>query len=165
MGLWSPFTTYGTTRGNALTPYSSCVFLIWGRCDRASSGISMISQPLEGEPVNFSGFFSGPPSGHVLGLLGGIIWGIGTVFNVVAGKITGFAISYAVGQSAPMVGALWGIFAWKEFKARDECKGLFNVHVRLLRARHSVGPRERLAPFLVRRSDLRPLLPFDPVHE
>ena len=43
------------------------------------------------------------------------MWGIGTVFNVVAGKSTSFAISYAIGQSAPMVGALWGILAWKEF--------------------------------------------------
>jgi glucose uptake protein len=40
---------------------------------------------------------------------------VGTVFNVVAGKVTGFAISYAVGQSAPMVAALWGVLAWKEF--------------------------------------------------
>ena len=44
-----------------------------------------------------------------------MIWGVGTVFNVVAGKVTGFAISYAIGQSAPMVAALWGILAWKEF--------------------------------------------------
>jgi glucose uptake protein len=44
-----------------------------------------------------------------------VVWGIGTVFNVVAGKSTSFAISYAIGQSAPMVAALWGILAWKEF--------------------------------------------------
>ncbi len=117
MGLWSPFTTYGTTRGNALTPYSSCVFLTLGALLSCFLwNIYFMKRPLEGEPVGFGGFFSGPPSGHLLGLLGGIIWGIGTVFNVVAGKSTGFAISYAIGQSAPMVGALWGIFAWKEFK-------------------------------------------------
>jgi glucose uptake protein len=33
----------------------------------------------------------------------------------VAASFTGVAISYAIGQSAPMVAALWGIFAWKEF--------------------------------------------------
>jgi glucose uptake protein len=37
------------------------------------------------------------------------------VFNLVAASFTGVAISYAIGQSAPMVAALWGIFAWKEF--------------------------------------------------
>jgi glucose uptake protein len=29
--------------------------------------------------------------------------------------VTGFAIAYAIGQSAPMVAALWGLLAWKEF--------------------------------------------------
>jgi glucose uptake protein len=52
----------------------------------------------------------------VLGLLGGAIWGIGTVFNLVAANFTGVAISYAIGQSAPMVAALWGVLAWKEFQ-------------------------------------------------
>jgi glucose uptake protein len=116
MGLWSPFTTYGTTRGNALTPYSSVVFLTLGALLSCFIwNLYFMKKPLAGEPVNFSGFFSAPPSGHLLGLLGGVIWGTGTVFNVVAGKSTSFAISYAIGQSAPMVAALWGILVWKEF--------------------------------------------------
>ena len=32
-----------------------------------------------------------------------------------AANFTGVAISYAIGQSAPMVAALWGVLAWKEF--------------------------------------------------
>jgi len=116
MGLWSPFTTYGTTRGNALTPYSSVVFLTLGALLSCFIwNLYFMKKPLAGEPVNMSGFFSAPASGHLLGLLGGVIWGVGTMFNVVAGKATAFAISYAIGQSAPMVGALWGIFVWKEF--------------------------------------------------
>ncbi len=116
MGLWSPFTTYGTTRGNALTPYSSVVFLTLGALLSCFIwNLYFMKKPLAGEPVNFSGFFNAAPSGHLLGLLGGIIWGTGTVFNVVAGKSTSFAISYAIGQSAPMVAALWGVLAWKEF--------------------------------------------------
>jgi len=116
MGLWNPFTAYGATRGNALTPYSSAVFLTLGALLSCFIwNIYFMKRPLVGEPVNFAGFFSGPPSGHLLGLAGGIIWGIGTVFNVVAGKSTSFAISYAIGQSAPMVAALWGLLAWKEF--------------------------------------------------
>jgi len=51
----------------------------------------------------------------MLGLLGGVIWGTGMVFNLVAANFTGVAISYAIGQSAPMVAALWGVLAWKEF--------------------------------------------------
>jgi glucose uptake protein len=116
MGLWSPFTTYGTTRGNALTPYSSVVFLTLGALLSCFVwNLYFMRKPLAGEPVGFGGFFTAPASGHLLGLLGGVIWGTGTVFNVVAGKATTFAISYAIGQSAPMVAALWGVLAWKEF--------------------------------------------------
>ncbi|HTS34158.1 MAG TPA: hypothetical protein VMH04_00725 [Candidatus Solibacter sp.] len=116
MGLWSPFTTYGTTRGNALTPYSSVVFLCFGALLSCFVwNIYFMKKPLAGDPVGFGGFFSAAPSGHLLGLLGGLVWGTGTMFNVVAGKSASFAVSYAIGQSAPMVGALWGVFVWKEF--------------------------------------------------
>jgi len=59
-----------------------------------------------------------------LGLLGGAIWGLGTVFNFVAASLVGVAISYAIGQASPMVACLWGVFAWKEFKgANGKAKG------------------------------------------
>src|SRR5947209_2943527 len=76
MGLWSPFTTYGTTRGNALTPYSSVVFLTLGALLSCFIwNIYFMKKPLAGEPVAFSGFFKAAPSGHLLGLVGGLIWG------------------------------------------------------------------------------------------
>jgi glucose uptake protein len=118
MGLWNPFVAYGATRGNALSPYSSVVFLTLGALLSCFIwNLYFMKKPLAGEPLGFAGFFSGPPSGHFLGLLGGMIWGIGTMCNVVAGgsPLLGYALSYAIGQSAPMVGALWGVFAWKEF--------------------------------------------------
>lgn len=31
----------------------------------------------------------------------------------------GAAISYALGQGAPMIAAIWGVFIWKEFKGAD----------------------------------------------
>ncbi len=120
MGLWNPFVAYGTTRGNPLTPYSSIVFLTLGALLSCFIwNLYFMRRPLVGEPASFSGFFSGPPAGHLLGLFGGIVWGVGTVFNVVAGKVTSYAIAYAIGQSAPMVAALWGLLAWKEFKGAD----------------------------------------------
>ncbi len=116
MGLWAPFVTRSMTHGNALGPYSVAVFLTLGALLSCFLwNIYFMKKPLVGEPVNFSAFFSGPPSGHLLGLAGGVIWGTGMVFNLVAASFTGVAISYAIGQSAPMVGALWGVFAWKEF--------------------------------------------------
>jgi glucose uptake protein len=120
MGLWNPFVAYGATRGNALSPYSSVVFLTLGALLSCFIwNLYFMKHPLVGEPVSFSGFFRGPISGHLLGLFGGCIWGLGTMFNVVAGKVTSYAIAYAIGQSAPMVAALWGILAWKEFAGAD----------------------------------------------
>jgi glucose uptake protein len=116
MGLWAPFVARAMTNGNTLGPYSIAVFLTLGALLSCLLwNIYFMKYPLVGEPVNFSGYFSGPISGHALGLLGGFIWGIGMVFNLVAASFTGVAISYAIGQSAPMVAALWGVLAWKEF--------------------------------------------------
>ncbi|MFZ3263473.1 MAG: AcrB/AcrD/AcrF family protein [Terriglobales bacterium] len=116
MGLWAPFVARAMTNGNTLGPYSIAVFLTLGALLSCFIwNIYFMKHPLVGEPVGFGGFFRAPASGHLLGLLGGFIWGTGMVFNLVAASFTGVAISYAIGQSAPMVAALWGVFAWKEF--------------------------------------------------
>jgi glucose uptake protein len=117
MGLWAPFMTHAMTRGNSLGPYSAAIFLTLGALLSCFIwNIYFMKHPLVGEPVSFGAFFHGPASGHILGLLGGCVWGVGTVFNLVAASFTGVAISYAIGQSAPMVAALWGILVWKEFE-------------------------------------------------
>jgi glucose uptake protein len=116
MGLWAPFVAHAMTTGNTLGPYSIAVFLPLGALLSCFVwNVYFMKHPLVEEPVKFSGFFSAPFSGHALGLLGGFIWGVGMVFNLVAASFTGVAISYAIGQSAPMVAALWGVLAWKEF--------------------------------------------------
>ncbi len=120
MGLWAPFVTHAMTQGNTLGPYSIGVFFTLGALLSCFVwNVYFMKNPLVGEPVKFGEFFSGPPSGHMLGLLGGVIWGAGTVFNLVAANFTGVAISYAIGQSAPMVAALWGVLAWKEFQGAN----------------------------------------------
>jgi glucose uptake protein len=117
MGLWAPFLTRAmTSEPGTLGPYSAVIFLTLGALLSCFIwNLYFMKHPLVGEPVSFSGFFRGPASGHMLGIFGGFIWGTGTVFNMVAASLTGVAISYAVGQSAPMVAALWGVFVWKEF--------------------------------------------------
>ena len=64
-----------------------------------------------------SGYFEAKPAWHVWGVIGGVIWCTGTIFNLVAShaQIIGPAVSYAIGQGATMVSALWGVLIWKEF--------------------------------------------------
>ena len=116
MGSFAPFVTRALTAGRPLGPYSIAVFFTLGAllsCFVANT--YFMRRPLTGEPVSFAGFLAASPRDHLLGLAGGIIWGVGTVSNFVAAGFTGVAISYAIGQSAPMVAALWGVFVWKEF--------------------------------------------------
>jgi glucose uptake protein len=123
MGLWAPFVTRAMPHEvngiivGTLGPYSIAVFLTLGALLSCLIwNLYFMKHPLVGAPVSFAGFFHAPVSSHALGLLGGFIWGTGMVFNLVAASFTGVAISYAIGQSAPMVAALWGVFAWKEFQ-------------------------------------------------
>jgi glucose uptake protein len=117
MGLWAPFVTHALTAGHSLGPYSTSVlFTLGALLSCFIFNTYLMKKPLVGEPVNFNGFFRASPGVHLLGLAGGLVWGIGTVFNLVAANLTGVAISYAIGQASPMVAALWGVFAWREFR-------------------------------------------------
>jgi glucose uptake protein len=125
MGIFAPFVTRAMTRGNTLTPYTTAVFLTFGAflCCFVFNTILM-RKPIVGSPVAAADYFRAPGSYHALGLLGGVIWGIGTVFNFVAASLVGVAISYAIGQASPMVACLWGVFVWKEFRgANARAKG------------------------------------------
>lgn len=84
----------------------------------------VMKRPFVGEPVNYSQYFKGNLSTHSVGILGGIIWGVGTVLSYIAAGKAGPAISYALGQGAPMIAALWGVFIWKEFKGSSKMVNL-----------------------------------------
>ena len=80
-------------------------------------------RPFEGRPVTYAQYFRGGLGTHLVGVLGGVIWGLGTALSYIAAGKAGAAISYALGQGAPMVAALWGIFVWKEFKGAPRSVG------------------------------------------
>jgi glucose uptake protein len=117
MGLFAPIVSHALNTGHALTPYTVGVFFTLGALACCFVfNVYLMRRPLVGEPVAVAGYFSASVGNHALGLLGGCVWGLGTVFNFVAASLTGVAISYALGQAAPMVAALWGVFVWREFR-------------------------------------------------
>lgn len=76
----------------------------------------MMVRPLSGDPVPLGDYFTkGTARLHAIGILGGMIWNLGMSFNIIAAPTAGPALSYGLGQGATMVGALWGVFIWKEF--------------------------------------------------
>ncbi|MFZ5941286.1 MAG: GRP family sugar transporter [Bacteroidota bacterium] len=99
------------------TPYTA--FFIFSLGILASNFLFntlLMKKPFVGEPVAFRDYFKGKMSTHLVGVLGGVIWGIGTAFSYIAAGKAGAAISYGLGQGATMVAALWGVFIWKEFR-------------------------------------------------
>lgn len=76
----------------------------------------LMKRPFDGPPVSYGQYFRGKFRTHLVGLLGGLIWGVGNSLNLVAAGKAGPAISYGLGQGATLVAALWGVFIWKEFK-------------------------------------------------
>lgn len=99
------------------TPYTAIViFSIGVLLSNFLFNSLVMRYPFVGERVTYKEYFSGSAKTHLVGILGGAIWCLGTAFSYIASGKAGAAISYALGQGAPMVAAIWGVFVWKEFK-------------------------------------------------
>jgi glucose uptake protein len=119
MGLFYPLLARATDGTRALGPYS--VVVIFGAgvafCALIANTYWM-HRPLTGAPaVEIRGYREAPVAWHCWGWIGGIVWGTGMVLSLAASRahIVGPAVSYAIGQGATMVSALWGVFVWREF--------------------------------------------------
>lgn len=100
-----------------MTPYTAVVIFSCGiLASNFLFNTIMMKKPLEGPPLTYSDYFSGRAGVHFVGLLGGSIWALGNILNLVAAGKAGPAISYGLGQGATLVAALWGVVVWREFK-------------------------------------------------
>ena len=107
-----------------LTPYSAIfIFSLGVLVSNLLFNTYVMKRPFVGSPVSYSEYFKGSISTHLVGILGGAIWCLGTAFSYIAAGKAGAAVSYALGQGAPMVAAFWGVFIWKEFKGADRKTG------------------------------------------
>ena len=101
-----------------LSPYTAVVIFSLGLLLSNFLWNSFVmAKPFVGNPVPYRDYFTkGDTRLHLIGILGGVVWGIGMSFSIIAAGKAGFAISYGLGQGATMVAAFWGVFIWKEFK-------------------------------------------------
>ena len=103
-----------------LTPYSAIfVFSVGVLLSNFAFNTYAMRRPFVGAPVSYREYFRGSLPTHLVGMLGGAVWCLGTAFSYIAAGKAGAAISYALGQGAPMIAAVWGVFIWKEFKGAD----------------------------------------------
>jgi glucose uptake protein len=119
MGVFYPLVAKAIRGEHSLGPYSVAFFFALGTAACAIPvNYLLMRKPLTGSAsVGMGDYFKGKTAWHVWGILGGMIWCTGAVFNFVAShaQIIGPAISYAIGQGATMVSAIWGVFVWREF--------------------------------------------------
>ena len=107
-----------------LTPYSAIfIFSLGVLVSNLVFNTYVMKRPFVGTPVSYSEYFKGSLSTHLVGVLGGAIWCLGTAFSYIAAGKAGAAVSYALGQGAPMIAAFWGVFIWHEFKGADRKTG------------------------------------------
>jgi len=106
-----------TPAAGKVTPYTAIVLFTLGvLLSNFIFNTIVMRKPFVGEPVSYSEYFKGNFKTHLVGMLGGAIWCLGTALSYITAEKAGPAVSYALGQGAPMVAAIWGVFIWKEFQ-------------------------------------------------
>jgi glucose uptake protein len=133
MGTFYPLVEMGKQGPAGLGPYAvGFVFAVGIFVSTFPFNLFFMNLPVEGEPLEVLDYFKGTLKQHSLGVLGGLVWAAGTMTNFVVSSaarpsnpanpesaavpLLGPAISYALGQGATLVSALWGILVWKEFR-------------------------------------------------
>jgi glucose uptake protein len=108
-----------------LSPYTALVLFSVGLFASNFVWNSLVmARPFRGPPVSYRDYFvRGNARLHAVGIFGGIIWNVGMGFSIIASTAAGPALSYGLGQGATMVGAIWGVFIWKEFKTAPRGTG------------------------------------------
>lgn len=114
-------TAAGLSEAGKLTPYAAFFFFVIGIViSNFLFNTYLMKNPIEGTPVNFKQYFQGNFRSHLSGIIGGMIWALGTSLSLLAANKAGYAISFGLGQGATMIGAFWGVFIWKEFKGANK---------------------------------------------
>lgn len=99
-----------------MTPYTAVfIFSVGIFISNFLFNTILMRKPFSGSALSLKDYFSGNFKTHLVGLFGGLIWGMGNSFNLIAAGKAGPAISYGLGQGATLIAAFWGVIVWKEF--------------------------------------------------
>lgn len=122
IGLFYPFVAKALTGENHLGPYTVYfVFALGALGSNFPLNYAFMRRPVSGSPLAIRDYFAGGMAAHSWGILGGLIWGIGTICSFVAAyaPMVGPATSFSLGEGNTMVSAVWGVFVWHEFRGAD----------------------------------------------
>jgi len=118
IGLFYPFVAKALTGDGHLGPYTVYfVFALGALASNFPLNYAFMRHPVNGPKLSISDYFRGRSRAHAWGILGGLIWGVGTICSFVAAytPMVGPATSFSLGEGNTMISAAWGVFVWKEF--------------------------------------------------
>jgi glucose uptake protein len=141
MGSFYPLVEMGKQGDAGLGPYAIAFIFACGIfASTFVFNLFFMNLPVQGPPVEILDYFKGTLRQHALGILGGGIWAVGTISNFVVASApnprVGPAISYALGQGATLISALWGLLVWKEFRGAE---GAVKVQLALMLVLFAAG--------------------------
>jgi len=119
IGLFYPFVAKALIGENHLGPYTVYfVFALGALASNFPLNYAFMRRPVSGPRVSIREYFQGGLGAHAWGVLGGLIWGTGTICSFVAAytPMVGPATSFSLGEGNTMISAVWGVFVWKEFR-------------------------------------------------
>lgn len=124
MGSFSPLLELGRMGDAGLGPYAmGFVFATGVLFTTFVYDLFFMNLPVQGGPVEILDYFRSTLKQHALGVLGGMIWAVGMISNLVVTSAPEARLAPAVGfglvQCATVICALWGLLAWKEFRDGD----------------------------------------------
>ena len=120
-------------KAGMMTPYSAFFVFAAGvfASTFAFNAVAM-RHPVSGGPITEREYFKGGFPIHLVGVLGGVIWALGTGLNYVAAGKAGPAVAYGLGQGATLVSAMWGMFVWREFRGAPRAAHVLNAMMFIL---------------------------------
>jgi glucose uptake protein len=125
-GFFFPLIDNSRTGENGVGPYGVAGLIGAGMLFSTLLYIPFfINFPVQGEPVRGRVYFQGTKKQHFGGIFGGIVWGAGLVAALVEAAAapaarTAPALASSLVFGAPILGALWGLVAWGEFKGSPQ---------------------------------------------
>jgi glucose uptake protein len=125
LGTFAPLLLRAQDPDDGVGPYSMLVLFSLGVfASTFVFNLFFMNLPVEGDPLEIADYIKTPIKNHLIGAIGGAVWGLGALATFVVhtpkGDIhpTG-AWHLMLAQAAPIVTALWGALLWKEFKGSD----------------------------------------------
>ena len=118
IGMFYPLVAKALIGRNHLGPYTVYfVFTLGAVVSNFPLNYAFMRHPVSGPRLSIRDYARGKSSAHAWGVLGGVIWGVGTICSFVAAytPIVGPATAFSLGEGNTMVSAAWGVLVWKEF--------------------------------------------------